>query len=320
MQKKIICVLVILVFIIFISVPAFARPLDDYADYMNNNNIPVDGIVGDAAYIEQKEDSPVGEDISPKSEKDIEDVVEEIDPLEELLQRIIKSKDIGETKHFIVTFTQPLDNCIVYDNQNFICGFTNSTNKENIENGNNLQSDNIEDAGNTETEEIITVILTRYNEETDTYEEYKNTEGESRWSIGSFGLFTKVVDLLKGINKLKIIIFRRPAGLLETNPNSEVIDKNSENIDVNDVNNVNAGANDNNIGNIDSTDSIAAGPNRWLETVSKAEVKAEDIAIEAGKNLQISYFTINVLNEATKDELINKPAQISNMFANIFPN
>ncbi len=299
MQKKLVCILLILIFVVFMVVPVLAHPLDGYMD-----NIPTEGVVGEAVYIEQNEDGLVEKDVTQEVEKDIKDAVKEIDPLEELLQKIIKSKDIGETKRFLVTFTQPLENCIAYDNQSFICGFTNSINMESLDNDNNLQGDNLEDTDNTETEEIITVILTRYNEETDTYEEYKNTEGESRWSIGSFGLFTKVVDLFKGINKLKIIIFRRPAESLKTNPNpntnSEAIDISSDAINVND-----------DINNTEINGSDAA------QTDEDTEV--DDIVLEAGKNLQITYFTINVLNEATKDELINKPAKISNMFINMFP-
>lgn len=325
MQKKLVCVLIILIFVVLMAVPVLAHPLDDYMD-----NIPMEGVVGEAAYIEHNEDGPVEKDVTQEVEKDIKDTVKEIDPLEELLQKIIKSKDIVETKRFLVTFTQPLGNCMAYDNQSFICGFKSPTNKENTDNDNNLQGDNQgdnmedEDAGSAENEEIIIVILARYNEETDTYEEYKNAEGESRWSLGSFGLFTKAVDLLKGINKLKIIVFRIPVSLLKTNINPEAIDANSEAIsEAINVNNVNTEIRVNQpdllTENILQNQYGVEGENK-TKTNAYDNAEAEDIILESGKNLQITYFTINVLNEATKDELINKPAKISNMFINMFPN
>jgi len=291
MQKKLVCVLIIIIFAVFIAIPALAHPLDEHV-----GNIPEEGVVGDATYMEENE----------------EGAISEVDPLEELLQEIIKSKNIGETKRFLITFTQPSNNDTVSGSLNFICGYINRVSMENS----NIAVEN------TQTEDVITVILTRYNAETGTYEEYKSTEGESRWNIGESGVFTKVTELLKGVNKLKIIIFRRPVKSLKIDVNPSIAAEAKDWLE--------AGLKtEADTKNLSATGSKVGGQTEVLtETSSQAQskveaenkIEVEDIVLEAGKNLQISYFTINVLNETAKDELINKPVKISNMFKNIFPN
>lgn len=305
MQKKLVLVLLIILLTFLTAVPVLAHPKDDYS-----TDIFSEGVIGKPAYytqdmtgFEENNLSRSGDDV-----EEGEDTAKKIDIFEILLREIIKSKDLEETERFLVTFTQPIGNCIAYDSQSFICGFMNHINEESIDSTENINGDpgipakvdvlqdnssNYKDVISAteeieEIEEIVIVILARYNEKTGEYEECKNTEGESRWCIGSFGLFTKVVDLLKGVNKLKIIVFKRPKGEYGDflNPETEQVEPTTEN----------------------------------FESIEKSDTKAEIDILEAGKNLQITYFTINALNEAEKDELLNKPAKIGNMFIDLFSN
>lgn len=269
MRKKLVCILIILILVLFTAMPAFANPPDGSQapglteDNPNlRENIQGEGIIGDAAYIEE----------DGKNEKG------EIDPLEELLQEIISNKDMKETEQFLVTLTKPASNeNVVFKKLNIICGFTKSE--------------------SVMAEEVITVILARYNEETGLYEEFKNTEGESRWNIGVFGLFTKEVELLEGINKLKIIVFKVPAKLV----NLVNIDENGE---------------ANSEAEVGIEDKIIEDK---IQVETGTETEAEDIKLEVGKNLQISFLTINVQNETIKDKIINTMVKISDVFNNIFP-
>lgn len=49
-------------------------------------------------------------------------------------------------------------------------------------------------------DEPITVYLTRYSAETNSFEESPDAEGESRWTVGSNGVFTRSVLLEEGDN------------------------------------------------------------------------------------------------------------------------
>ncbi|NSW90776.1 MAG: hypothetical protein HPY74_08910 [Firmicutes bacterium] len=266
MRKKLVCILIILILVLFTAMPAFAYPANgsqapgSMADSPNlRENIQNEGIIGDAVYIE----------------KDGENEKGEIDPLEKVLQEIISNKDIKETEQFLVTLTKPASNQnVVFKKLNIICGVAK----------NEIISE----------EEVIIVILARYNEKTGLYEEFKNTEGKSRWNIGVFGLFTKEIELFEGINKLKVIAFKTPAKIVKLlNLN---IDENGE-----------------------TNPEAETGTKDKIQVGTEKEMKAEDIKLEAGKNLQISFLTINVQNETIKDKIINTMVKISDVFNNIFP-
>ena len=263
MRKKLVCILIILIVSLFTATISFANPPD--------------GIIGDAAYIEED----VKEDGENENEK--------IDPLEEFLQEIIKSIDMEETEQFLVTLTKPKP--IVFEKMN-ICGFLIN--------------------GSIGTGEVITVILARYNDETGLYEEFKNTEGESRWNIGIFGLFTKEVKLPEGINRLKLIIYKIPAkpeNLINTDTGNA-----GKNVELNGEKKVGIESEV-----VEDNARVATDIETEAKIKVEAETKAENINLEAGKDLQVNFFTIKVHDETTRDKLINTKVKISDIINNILP-
>ena len=53
----------------------------------------------------------------------------------------------------------------------------------------------------------VTVVLQVYDEESESYVPMENTDGESTWEIGSFGVFSKEVQLAEGENKIRILAY-----------------------------------------------------------------------------------------------------------------
>ncbi len=56
--------------------------------------------------------------------------------------------------------------------------------------------------------EDVRVILEVYDKKERTYVPMKNTDGESWWDVGSFGVFSKEIKLSKGANKIRILAYR----------------------------------------------------------------------------------------------------------------
>lgn len=289
MRKKLVCVLIILIVVLFMAARVFANPGNDTTEV--------------AGYIGENGENSTGEIETDESESEDEG----ISPFEAYLQEIIKKADMEETEQFLVTLTEPKkDNCpIVFEKMN-ICGFVIN--------------------GKTKPEEAVIVILARYNDETGLYEELENTEGESRWQIGLFGLFAKEVRLPVGINKLKITIFKIPGEIasllnLEGKKTAEDVDLDNE-----------AGIEEGNGEEKAGTEKETVGNNALAETDSRAkdeedginagvelgEAEAENIIeLVAGEDLQINFFTIKVHDEATREKLINNKVDISDIFNNI---
>ncbi|NLC67530.1 MAG: hypothetical protein GX754_01835 [Clostridiaceae bacterium] len=255
---------------------------------------PGDGTEGAAANIEGNAEGSTGEAETGENEGE-----EEISPFEAYLREIIKKADMEETEQFLVTLTEPSkDNYpMVFEKMN-ICGFLIN--------------------GKTNPGEVVIVILARYNEETGFYEEIENTEGESRWKIGLFGLFAKEVRLPVGINKLKAVICKVPeklASLLRferKNTGEEVGLDEGEDVEESDVENNIAAENDTN-----AQDKLGEVDAENMET-DTGETGTEDIIeLVAGKDLQVNFFTIKVHDEATRNKLVNNKVNISDIFNNI---
>ena len=101
---------------------------------------------------------------------DVADVLEEV------------SADANGTKKLLVTITRPE-------------GTTDSTYKSSyVISGVSDYSD-------------ITVVLQVYDEESKSYVPMENTDGESSWGIGSFGVFSKEIELKEGPNAIRILAF-----------------------------------------------------------------------------------------------------------------
>jgi len=234
MCKKLFCTTIIFIMLIVFSIPAMAYPLVDESSV----DITVSG---------SSTKDPLKQPLSKKAENKQGNESNEVekDPFEKLLADIIKDNDIKETEQFLATIT---NNDTVFKKLYLICGYAEEKN--------------------------IGAILARYNEEKGVYEEYLDTDGESRWDIGDSGLFTKEIELKKGENKLKFIIYKKP--LVESSKSIENEDRIAEN----------------------------------------AAIENEKINLEEGKNLQISFFTVNVLDESVKDKLINSVTKITDIFKN----
>lgn len=120
-----------------------------------------------------------------------------VDADERALVRIIADADVEETDQFLVTITRPDGDETTFKKAYVIAGTTD--------------------------ESGIEVVLAMYNPETKAYEEFENTDGDSRWEIGSFGLFSKQVRLNEGANKLKIMAYKKSEkGSLELGTNLQV--------------------------------------------------------------------------------------------------
>lgn len=135
--------------------------------------------------------------ISLGDESVAEESVKDID-LE--LENIITQKDADITEQFLFSITRPDGDEITHKKSYVICGVAN-------------EAGVIED---------LRVVLSVYNENTEVYERLNNIDGVSSWDIGSFGMFTKEVILKEGINKLKIIVYKKSSDELEIGTNIQV--------------------------------------------------------------------------------------------------
>lgn len=98
------------------------------------------------------------------------------------IDEVIQSSSVEATEQLHVTITRPGNGEeIVFKKSFLICGTTDKSD--------------------------ITVALARYNNETGTYEDLRDTDGNSRWDIGASGRFSKEVILKKGENKIKIVAY-----------------------------------------------------------------------------------------------------------------
>lgn len=252
MQKKVVSMLIILIFVIFVALPVLAHPTDEYT-----GNSSIKGITGDSVRVDKNEEGKVIE----------------TDLLEVLLQEIIKSKNLGETEQFLLKWSKPINNnSNVYKDFELLSGCINKKNDDkeinNINTSNNVNDDKDDN-------QIITVVISRYTEKTDTYEEYKNNEGESRWDIKESGSFFNEVKLSEGVNKLKIIVFKRPAKPIPIGlyVNSDV-SVNVNNDDASDAR-VNASINANVNSNIGANINANTNASIYVSVIDEAKLREE---------------------------------------------
>lgn len=97
----------------------------------------------------------------------------------------ISSASIKETEQFLAKITKPEGHITVFKKLYKICGYSSGTDTD------------------------VEVVLTIFNSDTQKYEEFRNTDGDSRWGIGSFGVFSKEVELKEDTNRLKIIVYKK---------------------------------------------------------------------------------------------------------------
>jgi len=91
----------------------------------------------------------------------------------------------NETKQFLVTITRPeYDTDSTYKSSYVISGVSASTDTD------------------------ITVVLQVYDKESESYVPMQNSDGESSWEIGSFGVFSKELQLTEGENKIRILAYK----------------------------------------------------------------------------------------------------------------
>ncbi|KNY29635.1 hypothetical protein [Pseudobacteroides cellulosolvens] len=104
---------------------------------------------------------------------------------------IIYSKDTKPTaKQFLVTITTPEKEKVEGEKSYVICGV--SKDKE---------------------PESIVVRLLRYDEETNTYIDFPDSEGDTKWELGRFGVLIKEIEFPKdGVNKIRIAAYKKSSG------------------------------------------------------------------------------------------------------------
>jgi len=96
---------------------------------------------------------------------------------------LISDKKTEDTKQFLVKITRPEGDETTFKESYVICG---NSDKQNI-----------------------TVKLLMYNEKTETFEPYKDLDGEDTWVIGASGFFMKEIELpKKGANKIRIVAYQ----------------------------------------------------------------------------------------------------------------
>jgi len=118
-------------------------------------------------------------------------------PLYATEKNIINDKSTKSTSQFLVSITRPEGDESTFKKSYVICG-------------------------NSRKEDILVKLLT-YNKNTDSYEEYENTDGDSCWSIGSSGVFMKEIQLPKeGANLIRIVAYNKYADTLKINENLQV--------------------------------------------------------------------------------------------------
>lgn len=100
------------------------------------------------------------------------------------LADVFKAAD-EETKQFLVTITKPdKETDSTYKSSYVISGVSEKTG--------------------------VTVVLQVYDADAGEYVSMENTDGESSWEIGSFGMFSKEIELKKGANAIKILAYKTP--------------------------------------------------------------------------------------------------------------
>jgi uncharacterized protein YxeA len=98
----------------------------------------------------------------------------------------VYDKDTKSTKQFLVTVTRPSGNESTFKKSYVICGVS--------------EEEKIED---------IQIKLLIYDEKSESYVDYKNTDGESTWGLGKYGFFIKEVLLpSEGVNKIRIVAYK----------------------------------------------------------------------------------------------------------------
>ena len=102
---------------------------------------------------------------------------------EEVLGEVIKDGDASDGGPSIVVLTSPeVGTNSTYDSILFV-------------------------SGNTEYNDVV-VCIAKYDKDSGIYVPIQNTDGESRWEVGDFRLFTKKIELAEGANKVKIVSYR----------------------------------------------------------------------------------------------------------------
>jgi hypothetical protein len=100
-----------------------------------------------------------------------------------ILEKAIKDKIHFITDQFLVEITRPeSDEISTYKNPYVISGTTEQTD--------------------------VRMFLEKYNDESEQYEAFSNTDEESTWDIGKFGVFANEMMLSKGANKIRTIAYR----------------------------------------------------------------------------------------------------------------
>ncbi len=100
---------------------------------------------------------------------------------------LIYSAGTKSTKQFLVTITRPDGNESTFKKSYVICGVS--------------EDEKAEDIG---------IKLLIYDEQSDSYVDYKNTDGASSWELGKYGIFIKEILLPdEGENKIRIVAYRK---------------------------------------------------------------------------------------------------------------
>ncbi|HHV95294.1 MAG TPA: hypothetical protein GXX37_02275 [Clostridiaceae bacterium] len=131
-------------------------------------------------------------------------------------------------------------------------------------------------------------VLAVYNAEKDIYEEYAGTSGESRWVVGDSGTFSDSFQFEKGYEyRLKIIIFIKPLMKISV----EDLIKNLNYLK--------------SLSNVEESSDITMED---MEMKTTPEIDNAEILLELNKNLQINYFTINMLD---KEKLVKSESNFN---------
>ncbi|TYQ14714.1 UNVERIFIED_CONTAM: hypothetical protein Cloal_1079 [Acetivibrio alkalicellulosi] len=96
---------------------------------------------------------------------------------------LFSSKETKDTEQFLVRITRPEGDESTFRKSYIVCGNSDKNN--------------------------ITVKLFMYDEKTEKYEPFENTDGESSWQIGLSGFFFKEIELPDvGANRIRIVAYK----------------------------------------------------------------------------------------------------------------
>lgn len=286
MCKKLFCTVIILITLFIFALPVMAKPTEGM---LGDDLILTDPTIMDSSNQDALSQNVICQDLIG-SAKDIE--------LRKLLDDIIRSTDTKETEQILATFTKPemgITKETIFTQLYIVLGYAEQENLGLIIARYNEKTCEYEEYGNfQESKESMLIAESNENEKDEKgNDDNKDNESKTEIEIGIdiCGFFSKEIKLEKGLNKLKLIIFKKPP-INNSNDAGALYDSYLQ-----DLNNLEEFRN--------SSDMIS---------------KNTEITLEAGKNLQINFFTINVLDENTKNSLINSPAKIENVFEkkNIF--